>query len=109
MSPNALNQYLGRRTADTGADLFVGYDYDADGNLTAMWVQGDMNCDGDLDFFDITPFNLAVEQGCAAYEAAYPNCDCRNADINGDGVIDADDIDPFSALLTGDNPARILT
>ena len=35
------------------------------------------------------------------YAAAWPDCDRMLADCNGDGVVDAFDIDPFVELLTG--------
>ena len=46
------------------------------------------------------PFVLALIDP-AGYATAYPNCDIMLADINGDGVVDAFDIDPFVELLTG--------
>ena len=59
---------------------------------------GDLNCDGDIDAFDIEPFLIALfdPQG---YAAAYPDCDISFADINGDGDVDAFDIEPFLELL----------
>jgi hypothetical protein len=35
------------------------------------------------------------------YQAQYPDCDAKLADVNGDGKVDAFDIDPFVALLVG--------
>ena len=35
------------------------------------------------------------------YAARFPDCDINNADLNGDGSIDAFDIEPFLALLFG--------
>ena len=59
---------------------------------------GDLNCDGNIDAFDIEPFLIALfdPQG---YAAAYPDCDISFADINGDGDVDAFDIEPFLELL----------
>ena len=37
----------------------------------------------------------------AAHLAAYPICPLQNADCNGDGLVNAFDIDPFVLLLTG--------
>ena len=37
----------------------------------------------------------------AAYAAAWPDCDVMLADIDGDGDVDAFDIDPFVELLVG--------
>ena len=49
----------------------------------------DMNCDGDVNAFDIEPFLTLL------FEAPVP-CDVCTGDVNGDGVIDAFDIEPFS-------------
>ena len=72
---------------DMGSDEFASHRY------------GDLNCDGDLDGFDIQPFVLALTDP-AAYGAAHPGCDPLLADCNGDGVVDGFDIQPFVALLT---------
>lgn len=61
---------------------------------------GDLNCDQQINNFDIDPFVLAVTNP-AAYEAAFPECLRSNADCNGDGRIDNFDIDAFIALLNG--------
>jgi len=63
-------------------------------------VPGDLNCDGDIDGFDIQPFVLALTDP-DAYALAYPDCNLMNADCNGDGSVDGFDIQPFVALLTG--------
>jgi outer membrane protein assembly factor BamB len=62
--------------------------------------RGDLNCDGELNAFDIDPFVLALTDP-ASYAGMYPACDEMYADINADGVVNAFDIDPFVALLTG--------
>ncbi len=59
---------------------------------------GDMDCDGDVDFFDIDPF-VAALSGEAAYLGSFPSCFWLNADANGDGEVDFFDIDPFVALI----------
>ena len=59
---------------------------------------GDLNCDGEINAFDIEPFLLALFQP-DLYPLQYPDCDINNADINGDGAIDAFDIEPFLGLL----------
>jgi hypothetical protein len=71
------------------------------GNLTVQptWL-GDLNCDGELNAFDIDPFVLALTDP-AGYAAAYPHCYTELADCNEDGAVDAFDIDPFVDLLTG--------
>jgi endonuclease/exonuclease/phosphatase family metal-dependent hydrolase len=56
--------------------------------------RGDTTCDGAINFEDIDPFVVAlvsIEQ----YQAEFPNCDWRTADIDGDGDVDFEDIDPF--------------
>jgi hypothetical protein len=79
------------------------------GNETAsafrvdVWPEqatGDMNCDGEVNAFDIDPFVLALTDP-DGYAAAWPNCNILNGDINGDGVVNAFDINPFVDLLTG--------
>ncbi len=61
---------------------------------------GDLNCDGQVNAFDIDAFVLALSDP-AGYALAYPACRRELADCNGDGAVDAFDIDPFIALLTG--------
>ena len=51
----------------------------------------DVNCDGEVNAFDIEPFLRSVFDEC-------PCSDCA-ADTNGDGNIDAFDIEPFVACL----------
>ncbi len=75
---------------------------DANGNglldICEIGEPGDLNCDGQIDAFDIEPFLLALfEPGNYAIE--YPDCDINLADINGDGSIDAFDIEPFLGIL----------
>ncbi len=59
---------------------------------------GDLDCDGDVDFFDIDPLVLAFS-GPDAYHAQYPDCRWFNGDCDNDGDVDFFDIDPFVALL----------
>ena len=61
---------------------------------------GDLNCDGEVDFFDIEPFVLALTDP-ETYVSAYPDCDILNGDINGDGLVNFFDIDPFVELVVG--------
>ena len=72
--------------------------YDEDGNLTDQFITGDTDCDGDVDFDDITAFYVALN-GRLAYEAAYPYCEWLSADVDGDGDVDFDDIGPLSNLF----------
>ncbi len=62
-------------------------------------LPGDMDCDGVVGFGDINPFVLALVDGQATYEAAFPDCDYQNADVSGNGSVGFDDINPFVALL----------
>ncbi len=64
------------------------------------YTLGDLNCDGAVDFDDISPFVTALS-GESAYNAAYPDCEWLNADCNQDGTVDFDDISAFVALLSG--------
>ena len=64
-------------------------------------LAGDVNCDGNVNAFDIDPFVLALSDP-AGYAAAYPECNLLTADCNGDGDVNSFDIDPFVALLTGE-------
>ncbi|MEW6250930.1 MAG: hypothetical protein AB1716_09805 [Planctomycetota bacterium] len=62
--------------------------------------QGDVNCDGAVDFRDINPFVLALTDP-AGYEQAYPACHRNLADCNNDGYINFLDINSFVDLLSG--------
>ncbi len=64
---------------------------------------GDLDCDADVDFFDIDPLVLALG-GEQAYRAQRPNCRWLNADCNGDGGVNFFDIDPFVARLGTAHP-----
>ncbi|MFH1746071.1 MAG: DUF3466 family protein [Planctomycetota bacterium] len=61
---------------------------------------GDMNCDGNVNAYDIDGFICAVSPACD-YEALYPECDRMLADCNGDGDVNSYDIDSFIALVGG--------
>ena len=65
-----------------------------------VFILGDMNGDGGLNFGDINPFVLALSDP-AAYAQQYPGIDPnRVGDLNGDGVLNFGDINPFVAALT---------
>ena len=64
------------------------------------YLVGDVNCDGNINFFDIDAFVLAITDP-AAYAVAYPDCDITLADVNGDGAVNFFDIEPFVELITG--------
>jgi formylglycine-generating enzyme len=59
---------------------------------------GDLNCDSDVNAFDIDPFVLALTNP-TGYHQQYPDCNILNADCDLDGDVNAFDIDPFVALL----------
>lgn len=61
---------------------------------------GDMNCDGVVDFDDVTPFVQALLDP-AAYAASFPACDIGNADMNGDTFENGDDLQLFLEASTG--------
>lgn len=61
-------------------------------------VPGDLNCDGDLNAFDIEPFLTAMFEP-DEYGIQYPECDADLADLNFDGAVNAFDIEPFLNLL----------
>ncbi|MBU0638011.1 MAG: trypsin-like peptidase domain-containing protein [Planctomycetes bacterium] len=63
---------------------------------------GDLNCDGELNGFDIDPFVLVLGDtppDYPDYYGSYPDCDHMLADINGDGQINGFDIEPFIDLI----------
>jgi RHS repeat-associated protein len=98
-----LNQYYRTQTTTT-VPAISNRSFDPDGNLTHEYIVGDMNCDGLVNSFDISAFNLAVNDP-EAYAQTYPGCDILNGDANGDGYVDGKDVAAFSALLTGGNAA----
>ncbi len=59
---------------------------------------GDLNCDGRVDFDDITALLTALS-GEAEYAQAYPGCHYLRADCNRDGGVDLEDIDAFLTQL----------
>ena len=61
---------------------------------------GDLNCDGQVNAFDIEPFLLAMFNP-DEYAIRFPGCDINNGDIDGDGTVNAFDIEPFLVLLFG--------
>ncbi|MFH1745476.1 MAG: hypothetical protein ABIG44_00365 [Planctomycetota bacterium] len=61
---------------------------------------GDMNCDGNVNSYDIDGFICALSPQCD-YESMYPACNRLLADCNGDGVPNSYDIDGFIALVGG--------
>jgi predicted outer membrane repeat protein len=72
----------GQKRVDMGADEF------------GAPLMADLNCDGEVDGFDIEPFFLALESP-DLYQIRFPACDYRLADANEDGAADGFDIEPF--------------
>ncbi len=69
--------------------------------LAAEFVLGDLDGNGVLDAFDVSPFELALSDP-QAYHQTYPGLDPdRLGDLNGDGVLDAFDVGGFEVLLAG--------
>ncbi|TWT45268.1 tRNA3(Ser)-specific nuclease WapA precursor [Phycisphaerae bacterium RAS1] len=95
---NALNQYDQVRSDE--AAFSTNLTYDADGNLSGEWLDGDCNCDGQVNVGDINAFNLALSDA-SEYEMTYPGCTLVTADANNDGDVDVLDINPFVDLLLG--------
>jgi hypothetical protein len=60
---------------------------------------GDLDCDGDVDFDDISAFVLGLGDP-AAYELQYGVPPSFKGDTDGDGDLDFDDIPAFVELLT---------
>ncbi len=71
---------------------------DADIRMLRRFPNGDLNCDGAVDVFDIEPFVLALLDP-EHYTATYPTCDPLLADFDDSGRVDAFDIEPFIASL----------
>ena len=68
--------------------------------LPPPYKPGDLDCDGSISFADINPFVIYLSN-FSAWQAAYPGCNPRNGDVNGDGSYPSfGDINPFVALLS---------
>ncbi len=75
-------------------------EYDAAGNLIAIHLVGDANCDGVLNFNDIDAFVMAIVDP-DGYALAYPECAALMVvDLDGNGIVNFDDLDYFVALLS---------
>ncbi|MCG3126874.1 MAG: hypothetical protein CHACPFDD_01729 [Phycisphaerae bacterium] len=74
------------------------YPGDVDIRYMKRLPAGDLNCDDRVDFSDVDPLVLLLTDP-GAYAAQFPNCDRRLADVNGDGSVNAFDVDPFIELL----------
>ncbi|MEW6251005.1 MAG: hypothetical protein AB1716_10190, partial [Planctomycetota bacterium] len=63
-------------------------------------LPGDLDCNGLVDFNDITPF-VQILSDPAGWQVAHPNCPWENGDTDGNELVDFNDINPFVALLAG--------
>ncbi|MGE0481257.1 MAG: hypothetical protein AB7Q17_12370 [Phycisphaerae bacterium] len=72
----------------------------------AVWILGDMNADGALNNFDITPYVLALADPgtfeSTYWDPGYPPFE-EVGDINGDGAFNNFDTDPFTDYLIAVN------
>ena len=59
---------------------------------------GDLNCDDEVNAFDIEPFLMALFEP-NRYRAVFPDCDLLNGDTDDNGSVDAFDIEGFLQLL----------
>ncbi|MGD8452036.1 MAG: S8 family serine peptidase [Phycisphaerae bacterium] len=87
-------------------DIAGGTSTDTNGNgvpdeCEASILVGDINGDGLVDNFDISPFVYAVTHSEVEFVTQYPAGQYGAADINQDGQVDNFDISPFVSLLTG--------
>jgi hypothetical protein len=78
---------------------------DATFRITAPLV-GDLDCDGDLDFDDIAPLVLGLNDPIA-YEDIFGLSPRVKGDVDGDGDLDFDDIPAFISLLSGQAAGRM--
>lgn len=69
-------------------------------HVSAAFRFGDVNCDGTSDLGDVSSFVEALTDP-AAYAAANPSCGYFNADMNGDGAVNGEDIARFIAEQIG--------
>jgi hypothetical protein len=71
-------------------------------------LPGDLDCNGRVDFDDVDPFVLGMNNP-SAYEAQYGISPEAKGDMDGDGDQDFDDIPCFSSTLQGEgcNPTGI--
>ncbi|MFH1745419.1 MAG: C25 family cysteine peptidase [Planctomycetota bacterium] len=61
---------------------------------------GDLNCDLEVNAYDIDCFVCALSLDCD-YDTQCPDCNRMLADCNGDGDVNSYDIDPFVLLVGG--------
>lgn len=61
-------------------------------------ILGDVNCDGSVNALDIPAFTLATTS-IASYALAYPGCEILRGDMNGDHLVNDEDLDAFVLLV----------
>jgi uncharacterized protein (DUF1501 family) len=91
---HVLAEILNRRAGATNLPFIFPAFYPVPLGITRDCARGDLNCDGNVDNFDIDPFVQAITDPIG-YMASHPNCDRLNADMNGDYQTNFFDIDPF--------------
>lgn len=64
----------------------------------AVYVPGDLNCDGIVNFGDVNAFVLALSNP-GVWAETYPHCPARSGDVDGDGAVNFGDINPFVSLI----------
>jgi RHS repeat-associated protein len=70
--------------------------------VTELAIAGDMDCDGDVDFDDISCYNQAINNcpgGIDPNTYGCVGCDCLNGDFDGDGDVDSADNTAFVAAI----------
>jgi hypothetical protein len=69
---------------------------------TVVFVPGDLNGDGIVNFGDLTPFVKALTD-IPGYEVMFPGLDRTGlCDVSGDGTCNFGDLTPFVSLLTAE-------
>jgi hypothetical protein len=91
---------------DDALDIYLGVSWDTNGDGIpdeCAACLADLDCDGDVDFFDIDPF--VAKLGCPGLgetglrDSCDAGCPWQNGDIDQDGDVDFFDIDPFVSRL----------
>src|SRR5439155_18683349 len=93
-----------RRAADPAvADSGVGIAPFIDrGAYEFAYALGDMNCDQSTTTLDISHFITALLDP-NLYNSSHPFCSILNGDMNGDGLVDGADVQPFVSCVVGGN------
>jgi probable HAF family extracellular repeat protein len=99
---------LGAAANDAGQIAAFGTDPDGDEHAMLLTLVGDLNGDGVVNNFDISPFELALADP-SAFLASYPLRDDYQirGDVNDDGSFNNFDIASFEQLLTAGESAPV--